>query len=127
MPRPHELPPEARIQWATARQAAAQDDDLLVEITEAFLSECDGLCSDLTRSLLEGNMSEATRAAHTLKCNLRSFGTGVASTMQRIEQSVKSGLMEPMIPVWQDAQPLVVHVAGQLRDWLEVQRGSELS
>ena len=113
-----EVPEEARIDWSVARAAAVNDEELLREMVEAFLSIWEEVADRLTLCLQQGDIAGATRAAHSLKSNMRTFGVRITQTMQQIEYASKAGLTEPMIPVWRETRPAIESVARQMRQWL---------
>ena len=114
----HEVPPDARVDWAAARVIVLQDEDLLREIVDAFLSEAESLAVELSKALTSANAREVARLAHTLKSNLRTFGVPCADDMQTIELSAKSGHLDPVKTLWPEVRPLITQVVEQMQAYL---------
>ncbi len=117
-PVPHELPPDARIDWAAARVIVLEDEDLLREIVEAFLSEAEPLAVELSTALTSADARAVARLAHTLKSNLRTFGVLCADDMQTIELSAKAGHLDPVKSLWPEVRPLITQVVEQMQAYL---------
>ena len=115
---PHEIPPDARVDWAAARVVVLEDEDLLREIVEAFLSEAEQLAVELSTALTSANAREVTRLAHTLKSNLRTFGVPCADDIQTIELSAKAGHLDPVKSLWPELRPLITQVVEQMQAYL---------
>ncbi len=121
---PHEIPPDARVDWAAARVVVLEDEDLLREIVEAFLSEAEQLAVELSTALTSANAREVTRLAHTLKSNLRTFGVPCADDIQTIELSAKAGHLDPVKSLWPELRPLITQVVEQMQAYLAGPRSS---
>ncbi|RLS57204.1 MAG: response regulator [Planctomycetota bacterium] len=113
MPELH-VPDEARIDWAVARAAVLEDEELLSEIVEAFLSEASLLTNQLESALQSDDAPAVNRLAHTLKSNLRTFGVPLSTILQEMEYSAKSGLVAPMLTKWPVIRPLIECVIQQM-------------
>ncbi len=118
------VPPAARVDWATARAIVLEDEDLLREIVDAFLSEAEQLAAELSTALTSADMRKVSRLAHTLKSNLRTFGVPCADTLQQIELSSKTGHIDGAKTLWPVARPLITQVAEQMRSFLSQNRSS---
>ena len=113
-----EVPPDARVDWAAARVIVLQDEDLLREIVEAFLSEAETLAVELSKALTSADARAVARLAHTLKSNLRTFGVPCADDLQTMELSAKAGHLDPVKSLWPEVRPLITQVAEQMQVYL---------
>ena len=123
-PMAHEVPPDARVDWAAARVIVLQDEDLLREIVEAFLSEAEQLAVELSTALTSADARTVARLAHTLKSNLRTFGVPCADDMQTMELSAKAGHLDPVKSLWPEVRPLITQVVQQMQTYLASTRPS---
>ncbi len=114
----HQIPPDARIDWAAARVIVLEDEDLLREIVEAFLSEAEPIAIELSTALTSADSRAVARLAHTLKSNLRTFGVPCADDMQTIELTAKAGRLDPVKSLWPEVRPLVTQVVEQMQAYL---------
>jgi len=112
------IPDDARIDWKIARATVLEDEDLLREIVDAFLSEADRLASELSAAITSADLRAVNRLAHTLKSNLRTFGVPCADDLQSIEQAAKAGNLEPVKSLWPAVRPLIANVAEQMHAFL---------
>ena len=101
-----------------------EDEDLLREIVEAFLSEAEPIAIELSAALTSADSRAVARLAHTLKSNLRTFGVPCADDMQTIELSAKSGRLDPVKPLWPEVRPLITQVVEQMQAYLASSRPS---
>ena len=115
---PYRIAPDALIDWAAARVIVLEDEDLLREIVEAFLSEAEPIAIELSTALTSADSRAVARLAHTLKSNLRTFGVPCADDMQTIELSAKSGRLDPVKPLWPEVRPLITQVVEQMQAYL---------
>ena len=113
-----EVPPDARVDWAAARVIVLQDEDLLREIVEAFLSEAETLAVELSKALTSADARAVARLAHTLKSNLRTFGVPCAEDLQTMELSAKAGHLDPVKSLWPEVRPLITLVVEQMQVYL---------
>ncbi len=114
----HQIPPDALIDWAAARVIVLEDEDLLREIVEAFLSEAEPIAIELSAALTSADSRAVARLAHTLKSNLRTFGVPCADDMQTIELSAKAGRLDPVKSLWPEVRPLITQVVEQMQAYL---------
>lgn len=114
-----DVPEDARIDWKIARATVLEDDDLLREIVDAFLSEADTLAVDLSAAITSADLRAVNRLAHTLKSNLRTFGVPCADDLQSIEQAAKAGSLEPVKSLWPAVRPLIANVVEQMTRFLK--------
>ena len=114
-----EVSPEALVDWAAARAIVMEDEDLLREIVEAFLSEAEQLAIELSTALTSAEPRTVARLAHTLKSNLRTFGVPCADALQTIELSAKAGHLDSVKLLWPTLRPLITQVAEQMRALLQ--------
>ena len=70
---------EGLINWPAALEAAAGDEDLLLDLVGVFLDEAATLLADIRRAIAAQDAVLLRRAAHTLKGSLRIFESTVAS------------------------------------------------
>ena len=68
-----------QINWNQAMRSAGGDQELLKEMIEAFLEECQLRTDELQTSSAAGDLETCRRAAHTLKGALRTFGAEAAA------------------------------------------------
>jgi two-component system sensor histidine kinase/response regulator len=61
------------VDWPAALASMQGDEELLLEVIEAHLSECPTLLTQLASALTHGDAALARRMAHTLKGNCRAF------------------------------------------------------
>jgi len=113
-----DVPAEVRVDWVAARSRVLEDEDLLREIVEAFLSEAEQLAVDLSTALTSADARAVARLAHTLKSNLRTFGVPCADALQTIEQSAKAGHLDPVKALWPVVRPRISQVVDQMTDYL---------
>ena len=113
-----DVPEDARIDWKIARATVLEDEDLLREIVDAFLSEADSLASELSAAITSADLRAVNRLAHTLKSNLRTFGVPCADDLQSIEQAAKAGNLEPVKSLWPAVRPLMANVVEQMTRFL---------
>jgi len=123
-PTPHrsnsvdELPADVRIDWSVARSRVLEDEDLLREVIDAFLSEAEVLAVDLSKALTSADSQTVSRLAHTLKSNLRTFGVPMADALQTIEFAAKAGDLEPVKTLWPTVRPNITLVVEQMKAYL---------
>ncbi|MCS7471429.1 response regulator [Stieleria sp. ICT_E10.1] len=73
--------------WSKALELCAGDQDLLIDILEAFLEETPRLMSELEQALADEDCQAARRSAHTLKGALHALGlASIADLAFQIEQ-----------------------------------------
>lgn len=113
-----DVPEDARIDWSIARTTVLEDEDLLREIVDAFLSEADIIAADLSTALTSADIKSVNRLAHTLKSNLRTFGVPCADDLLSIEMAAKAGDLEPAKTLWPAVRPLITKVVEQLTAFL---------
>ena len=113
-----EIPADARVDWAAAREIVLNDEDLLREIVDAFLSEAEQLAVELSTALTSADIRAVSRLAHTLKSNLRTFGVPCADALQTIELSAKSGHLDPAKALWPVIRPRITQVVDQMKAFL---------
>ena len=116
--------PDALIDWAAARVIVLEDEDLLREIVEAFLSEAEPIAIELSAALTSADSRAVARLAHTLKSNLRTFGVPCSDDLQTIELSAKAGRLEPVKSLWPEVRPLITQVVEQMQAFLASSRPS---
>ena len=114
-----DVPPDALVDWTSARATVLEDEDLLREIVDAFLSEAESLVAGLNKALTSADHRTVARLAHTLKSNLRTFGVPCADDLQTIELSAKAGHLDSVKSLWPTVQPLIVLVVEQMRVFLK--------
>jgi HPt (histidine-containing phosphotransfer) domain-containing protein len=113
-----DLPADVRIDWPVARSRVLEDEGLLQEVVDAFLSEAEPLAVDLSKALTSADAPTVARLAHTLKSNLRTFGIPIADALQTIEFAAKTGDLEPVKTLWPTVRPNITLVAEQLKAYL---------
>jgi HPt (histidine-containing phosphotransfer) domain-containing protein len=113
-----DVPAEVRVDWVAARSRVLEDEELLREIVEAFLSEAEQLAIDLSLALTSADARAVARLAHTLKSNLRTFGVPCADALQTIEQSAKAGHLDPVKTLWPVVRPRISQVVDQMTVYL---------
>ena len=113
-----DLPAEVRIDWSAARSRVLEDEDLLREVIDAFLSEAEVLAVDLSKALTSADSQSVCRLAHTLKSNLRTFGVPMADALQTIEFAAKSRDLEPVKALWPTVRPNITLVVEQMKAYL---------
>ncbi len=68
------------------------DEELLRELIETFLAECDGLLSDVLRAVADRDAAGLERAAHKLKGTVSIFGSREATSLaQALETMGRAG------------------------------------
>ncbi|MCA9081193.1 MAG: response regulator [Planctomycetaceae bacterium] len=77
--------------WESVVEATGGDVELASEIAAAFLDEVPGLLQQLADGLDREELTDVRRAAHTLKGNLRTFGSSVAASALQMEQLANEG------------------------------------
>jgi len=78
------------VDWQEASRAVNGDQDLLMQILAAFLSEGPHLLETLEASYQTSEWKRFQRAAHTLKSALRTFGVKCAEEVERLELAIKA-------------------------------------
>lgn len=74
------------------------DRETLVEIVDAFIDEAPQRLAELRHGIDTGDGVLASRAAHTLKANARTFGAGkLALLCEEIEAAGREGDLEPAL------------------------------
>ncbi len=114
-----DVPADALVDWTSARAIVLEDEDLLREIVDAFLSEAESLVAGLNKALTSADHRTVARLAHTLKSNLRTFGVPCADDLQTIELSAKAGHLDPVKSLWPTVQPFIALVVEQMRAFLK--------
>jgi two-component system sensor histidine kinase/response regulator len=85
------------VNWDATRKMVLNDESLLREVADAFLSEAPGLMRQLRIAAEAGVLADCERLAHTLKGNLRTFeGLGM-TTARQIELAAKSQQGEEIV------------------------------
>ena len=113
-----DTPGDARIDWAIARSTVLDDEELLREIVDAFLSEADTIATNLSAALTSTDSKTVSRLAHTLKSNLRTFGVPSAEDLQTMELAAKHGDLEPAKTLWPSVRPVISLVCEQMQRFL---------
>ena len=93
------LPPGPFIDWKAARKHTGGYDDVLHSVLEGIREECPTLIEELAGAIRSGNAGVATRAAHTIKGNMRTLeARPVSDVAYEIETSCKEGAISEDAP-----------------------------
>lgn len=65
---------ESPINWASALEATAGSEEILLDVADGFLEECPRQLANLKSALKDSDFALIRRSAHTLKGSLRLFG-----------------------------------------------------
>ena len=80
------------IDWKAARKHTGGYEDVLHSVLHGIREECPALVEELTGAILSGDVRVATRAAHTIKGNMRTLEARLVSDLAfEIETSCKGG------------------------------------
>ncbi|MCA9116805.1 MAG: response regulator, partial [Planctomycetaceae bacterium] len=80
------------VNWDQAMRAVGGDSELMKEVVQVFLEECQQRTDDLQEAARQGNLKECGRAAHTLRGALLTFGVGqTALQAEELEQRCRKG------------------------------------
>ena len=82
------------LNWSKALSAVAGDQELLVEVMQAFLQEGAELCPKMRIFVENGNWLGLGKAAHQLQAALRMFGGSTLDLAVSLETMCKKGLAE---------------------------------
>ncbi len=80
-------PGEARLDWQAALRNLDGDEELLIELSEMFLTQCPELLAEIEKAISSEQAAELQRAAHTLKGSAHIIGAqAVAAAALRLEE-----------------------------------------
>ncbi|MCA9088204.1 MAG: response regulator [Planctomycetaceae bacterium] len=116
--KPMTKPSQSGLDWKTALKTCADDRELLLELLGIFLAETPRLTQELRAAVLNSDATVARRSAHTIKGQLRIFGTTNASdTSEQIEQLACDNALDKITPL---LEPLKVQLDKILQEIQQV-------
>jgi CheY-like chemotaxis protein/HPt (histidine-containing phosphotransfer) domain-containing protein len=115
---PMSASPPSVINWAAALEVAGGDEQLLRELAATCLSESANLLAQSRAAVDAGDHSTLLRTAHTLKGQLRIFGTAIAEHLAfHIENTARDGsvsVAEPLVRLQRE----IDQMHAELREFL---------
>jgi two-component system sensor histidine kinase/response regulator len=110
----------SRIDMASALEAVNGDRDLLLQIFQAFLTECPRLVEEIRIALRKNDAKACQMAAHTLKGAVRTFGAEAASqSSAAIEAAGKVGNLGVAREHWPELQTEIQAIQDELKQHLK--------
>jgi two-component system, sensor histidine kinase and response regulator len=110
------LPADGIVVWSAVLQASDGNRELLLELTQIFLSECPKLLDEGRQAIHCRDAETLRRAAHTLKGSLRHFhATRVAENAERLECMGKSGDFSRAAEAWEELERELHEFTGALQ------------
>ncbi len=103
------------LDWDKALENVERDQELLREVTEAFVEECPGITETIESSLAAGNTADLGRAAHTLKGGMRMFAAaGPLELAESLESAAVAGDFEKVSSLYSELKPMVTTILAEL-------------
>lgn len=92
-------PGEARLDWQAALRNLDGDEELLIELSEMFLTQCPELLAEIEKAISAKQAMDLQRAAHTLKGSAHIIGAqAVAAAALRLEEIGREEKSETAAP-----------------------------
>jgi two-component system, sensor histidine kinase and response regulator len=108
--------PAGLIDWSAALEATGDDEVLLAELIEVFLSEAPTLLKNIRTALDEGDGPLLRRAAHTLKGSLRIFGAAQGVELaQQLETRGQKDALDGAAPVLDELERYMARFVEELK------------
>jgi CheY-like chemotaxis protein len=104
------------LDWAAAIAQLDGDEALLQEMAPLFLKECPKLMTRIRSAMMQGDMAELRRAAHTLKSSADVFAAKpLGDAALRLETMGRNGELKQEDKAWADLEALVSRLLLALR------------
>ena len=113
------VPETNMINWDSALNVAAGDEDLLKDLLAAILEECPEQMALLDSSIAACDSSTARRAAHTILGNMRTvLAQEAMEKASVVEQLAKDGLLEGIDNSVEDLRSAINNALAEIRRYL---------